>query len=195
LIVISNSACIHNLLSTWGLSKTWIPLTQHPHINSNSKKNESLVPPKDTLWMNLVTFHPFQHLNKLYFKTKKKFLYFLVSSLCSLWYVDFWILISFEAKSLIPGRNMVDFKFLGFFFLPVSLSLESHLGSYPGDALRPCHFPGCKVPSKYTRIFLWNIYFHVSSNFRHFRPHQENWKRAVDDCSERLPLQITSQKH
>jgi len=49
---------------------------------------------------------------------------------------------------------MVEFKFLGFFFSPDSLSLESHLGSYPGNALRSCLFPGCKVPSKYTRKFL-----------------------------------------
>jgi hypothetical protein len=41
------------------------------------------VPPKDTLWMNLTTFHPFQPLNKLYFTTKKNV--FLYSSLWCIW--------------------------------------------------------------------------------------------------------------
>jgi hypothetical protein len=82
-------ACIHNLLSTCGLSKTWIPLTQHQHLNPNPKKNKSLVPPKDTLWMNLTTFHPFQPLNKLYFTTKKNV--FLCSSLwCILMFMLIW---------------------------------------------------------------------------------------------------------
>ncbi len=46
-------------------------------LKPEPKKNESLVPPKDTLWMNLTTFHPFQPLNELYHTTKKiKFLVF-----------------------------------------------------------------------------------------------------------------------
>jgi len=62
---------------------------------------------------------------------------------------------------------MVEFKFLGFFFSPSSLSSESHSGSSPGDALRSCLFPGCEVLSKHTRKFyVGGIYtFMLVKNF------------------------------
>jgi hypothetical protein len=118
--------------------------------------------------------------------------FLLISKMVKYW--AWWALICYMKVFLLTpghcilGRNMVEFKFLGFFFSPVSLSLESHLQCYPGDAIRSCLFPGCKCPQNTPRKVLcwWNIYFHVGWKFRRFRPHQENWRRAVEDCSERL---------